>query len=210
MTAIAYKLHDQSVIDLFQMIEPQFEKFRNTKNVEMELRFGKIHNKKFEPSIPSASYERIIKGLEKYKEWEKIIKTDTSVYYKKDKRIIVDDITGDQTIMIKKNIRHINHDLDNSPFDVRFSISTENTVEEEEGKDDDVMDHVRIKSRKSFIRENLSIDITKVSGEPTDIDDEEESKYEIEFEIVDPTLITDSPTLFNIIYKIRDVLKLLD
>jgi hypothetical protein len=212
MSAIAYKIHDPSVVKLFETVGPHFEKFKKTKNVEMELRFGKIHNKKFEPSISKNSYDRILKGLLKYKDWEDVKKSETSVYYKKDKRIIVDDDTGDQHVMSKKNIRHINHDLDKSPFDVRFSISTETPLDDDDDDegDGDVMDHVRIKSRTSFIRKNLSIDITKVSGEPTDIDDEEEAKYEVEFEIIDPTKINDAPTLFNIIYKIRDVLKLLE
>lgn len=208
MSAIAYKVHDSSVVKLFETISPQFEKFKKTKNVEMEFRFGKIHNKKFEPAIPKNSYDRILKGLFKYKDWENVKKSETSVYYKKDKRIIVDDETGDQDIMSKKNIQNTNHDLDKSPFDIRFSVSTETPVEDD--GDDDVMDHVRVKSRTSFIRKNLSIDITKVSGEPTDIDEEEESKYEVEFEIIDPNKINDAPTLFNIIYKIRDVLKLLE
>jgi len=210
MTPIAYKMHDPSVVNLFQTIEPYFQKYRNAENVEMELRFGKIHNKKFESSIPASSFENIIKGLEKYKDWESVKKSETSVYYKNDKRIIVDDDTGDQNVMIKKNIHNINHDLDKSPFDMRFSISTENPVDDDDEDMDDVMDHVRIKSRTSFIRNNLSIDVTKVSGEPADIDDEDESKYEVEFEIIDPRKIDSSPALFNIIYKIRDVLKLLD
>ena len=37
---------------------------------------------------------------------------------------------------------------------------------------------------------------------------EEENTYQIEFEIIDPTKVRDRDTLYNIIYKIQDVLLL--
>ena len=44
--------------------------------------------------------------------------------------------------------------------------------------------------------------------EDDDLDSEEENVYQVEFEIIDPKLIKDRDTLYNIIYKVHDVLKL--
>jgi hypothetical protein len=62
--------------------------------------------------------------------------------------------------------------------------------------------------RESFVRKNLSIDMTIVSGNPADLDSEEENSYQIELEILDPKKITDNNVLYNIVYKINDVLEL--
>jgi len=206
---VAYKVDDNSIVNLFDSVKNDFNTYKNSENIEMEMRFGKITKSKFDPTINKNSYERIMKGLLKYRDWEMVKESNTSVYYKNKKRIIVDDDTGDQSIMIKHNIKNINYDLGNSPFDIRFSISSEVDVEDDKDDSDEEMDHVRVKKRMSFIRKNLSIDITQVSGEADDMDQEEGVKYEIELEIVDPKTIKDDVELFNIIYKIRDILKLL-
>ena len=72
------------------------------------------------------------------------------------------------------------------------------------------MDSVRYKKRISFIRKNLSIDMTVVTGDPTDLDCEDESQYQIELEIIDPTKVKDDIELYNIIYKIFDILKIIE
>jgi predicted acylesterase/phospholipase RssA len=65
-----------------------------------------------------------------------------------------------------------------------------------------------IKNIIPFVRKNLSIDMTIVSGNPSDLDSEEENTYQIEFEIVDPQKVSDTNTLYNIVYKVNDVLDL--
>ena len=67
-----------------------------------------------------------------------------------------------------------------------------------------------MKERVSFVRKNLSIDVTKCTGGTDDIDEENESTYQIEFEIVVPKNLKNIDELFNIIYKIKDVFKLLE
>mgnify|MGYP000271226168 CR=1 FL=1 len=54
---------------------------------------------------------------------------------------------------------------------------------------------------------NLVIDMTEVTGDPDDMDDESEASYEIELEIVNPKEVSDDDTLYNIIYKIECVMK---
>lgn len=62
----------------------------------------------------------------------------------------------------------------------------------------------------SFIRKNLSIDMTICVGDSHDMDAEDPMSYQIEFEIIDPSCVNTKDELFNIIHKIKDLFKLLD
>jgi hypothetical protein len=51
--------------------------------------------------------------------------------------------------------------------------------------------------------------MTISSGDNADMDSEEESSYQIEFEIVDPKQVKSRDEFFNIIHKINDLSKLI-
>jgi len=91
--------------------------------------------------------------------------------------------------------------LKNTPYDLRFSVAREIPVEQYEGE----MDKKKTKERTSFIRKNLSIDLTIVTGESEDMDSEESMTYQVEFEIIDPKKVEDDEKLFNIIHKVKDL-----
>ena len=71
------------------------------------------------------------------------------------------------------------------------------------------MDRKRSKYRHSFVRKNLSIDMTVSSGDNADMDSEDASSYQIELEIVKPSDVNSYNELFNILYKISDISKLI-
>jgi hypothetical protein len=71
------------------------------------------------------------------------------------------------------------------------------------------MDRKRSKLRHSFVRKNLSIDMTISSGDSVDKDSEESASYQIELEIVKPGDVTSHNQLFNILHKITDLSKLI-
>lgn len=71
------------------------------------------------------------------------------------------------------------------------------------------MDRKRTKVRNSFIRKNLSIDMTISSGDNVDMDSEEESSYQIELEIMKPSDVDSIYKLKNILQKIDDLMKLI-
>jgi hypothetical protein len=75
--------------------------------------------------------------------------------------------------------------------------------------DNEDADRMIEKYRRSYIRKNLSIDMTIISGDSTDMDDEDGKKYQVELEIIDPSMVEDEPKLFNIVHKVFDVLKIL-
>lgn len=190
---------------IFKNIQPLFEKYRNETNVEFEMRLGKINSGSFDTDVGEEIFNKILKGLEKYKEWENVKKSTTSVYYKGQLRKSFDEETDESTTVFKKSISKKNFTLSEKPFDMRFSIAKEIPCD----GDDDGADYVRFKNRSSFIRKNLSIDMTIVTGDPDDLDCEDEARYEIELEIIDPTKINNRDELYNIIHKIFDVLKII-
>ena len=51
--------------------------------------------------------------------------------------------------------------------------------------------------------------MTVVTGDPGDLDCEDEAEYQVEFEIIDPTKVKNDVELYNIVYKIFDVLKII-
>ena len=71
------------------------------------------------------------------------------------------------------------------------------------------MDRKRTKIRHSFVRKNLSIDMTISSGDNVDMDSEEEASYQIELEIVKPGYVDSVYKLFNIINKVADLVKIM-
>jgi hypothetical protein len=72
------------------------------------------------------------------------------------------------------------------------------------------MDKKKIKQRLSFIRKNVTIDITIVTGDTHDLDSEDPMSYQVEFEIINPSNITSKDDLFKILHKINDVFIMLN
>jgi len=194
------------------VIKPIFDKYQNEEFVEMEFRLGKFNGSFFDVDVGIQNYNKILQGLKMYSGWEKVISSKMEVYYRDSDnlRISIDENT-DETINVKKERIHTENfnNLKNTPYDVRFSVSKEIPLGENFVCDGD-MDKKKMKERVSFVRKNLSIDVTKCTGGTDDIDEENESTYQIEFEIVVPKNLKNIDELFNIIYKIKDVFKLLE
>jgi hypothetical protein len=183
---------------------PVFDTHKDEENIEIELRLGKYNGTFFDTNVGKETFERVLDGLRRYTGWENV-KTSVSDIFYSDKdgvRITSDHETGEQTMIQKINV--IKDDFTGTPLDMRFSISREiPTWGEYE------MDRKRTKTRHSFIRKNLSIDMTISSGDNVDMDSEEECSYQIEFEIIKPGDVSCRDELFNIIHKVNDLSKLI-
>lgn len=200
---------------IFPAMKTDFFKYNNHDNIEVEFRIGKINSTFFDTNVGKDVYEKVLRRLRQFTGWDDVVETNTSVYYKGTKRITVNDDNDDEDpIKIhKRAISKKNFKFDSQyPFDVRMAISTEVPlqVDEDEEGEDEIMDFSRTKSRVSFVRKNLSIDVTQVTGEPDDMDREEETSYEIELEIINPMDVTEERLLYNIVHKIFDVLKIVE
>ena len=117
-------------------------------------------------------------------------------------RISVDEDSGEQ-VMIQK-ISVVKEDFKREPLDIRFCVAREIPMSGEYE-----MDRKRTKTRHSFVRKNLSIDMTISSGDNADMDSEEEASYQIEMEFVKPSDVDSIYKFKNILQKIDDLTKLI-
>ena len=187
-----------------EKIKDVFETHKNEEHIEVEIRLGKHNGSLFDTNVGKETFDRVMKGLKKYNGWESTKTTTTDVFYDDTNgiRISSDEDTGEQ-VMVQK-IKVVKEDFKSEPLDVRFSISREIPTH---GSYD--MDRKRSKLRHSFIRKNLSIDMTVSSGDNVDMDSEDASSYQIELEIVKPSDVGSYNDLFNILHKVNDLSKLI-
>ena len=193
-----------NVQKVFDTIQPIFEKYQHEEHIEFEMRLGKFNCGVFDTDVSKEKFEFMMDGLKKYTGWEKILSTNEEVYYRENDnlRISIDEDAETETIIHKETIHKENFSkLKNTPYDLRFSVSREVPVEQYDGE----MDKKKTKERTSFIRKNLSIDLTVVTGESEDMDSEESTTYQVEFEIIDPKKVEDDEKLLNIIHKVKDL-----
>ena len=188
---------------VYDKVKPIFETMKGEENVEVELRFGKHNGSLFDTNMGKDTWERVLRRLKKYQGWERVQSSVADVYYNdaNNIRITVDEDSGEQTMIQKINV--VKDDFKCTPNDIRFSISREiPTFGEYE------MDRKRNKTRHSFVRKNLSIDMTISTGDSVDMDSEESCSYQIEMEIVNPQDVKSDDELYNIIHKISDLVKI--
>ncbi len=193
--------------NLFQLIKPHFLNSQNLPFLEVEFRLGKINGKHFDTNVGEFTFNKIFESLKNFNGWENVIKSETTSYFVGNRRMDIDENTEETKSFIKKRITKLDHVIPGQPLDVRFSTAREDPIGDLNCEEE--MDFMRCKNRTSFIRKNLSIDMTIVTAEPDDLDDESENFYEIELEIIDPKKVKNDVELYNIIYKIFDVLKII-
>lgn len=188
-------------------VKGQFFNFNMKPHVEVEMRLGKINTDgSFTTNVGKDMFDRIYKFLSKYDGWEKKIDHKSDVYFVDDIRVVYPCDSDDDSFTAhkKKKLMKSDFKIDNKPLDMRFSISTEIPVPSFVEPDEPV-DSMKTRHRTSFIRKNLTIDMTKVSHD--DIDDENEYQYQIELEIIDPSIVQNIDSLHNHIHKVFDILK---
>lgn len=185
-------------------ILPTFEALKAEENIEVEIRLGKHNGSLFDTNVGRDTWERTLKGLKNYDGWESTNYTESDVYYNDNSnvRITSNEDTGEQTMIQKISV--VKEDFKCEPLDVRVCIAREIPISGEYE-----MDRKRTKVRHSFMRKNLSIDMTISSGDNVDMDSEEEASYQIELEIVKPGDVDSVYKLFNIINKVADLVKIM-
>lgn len=189
---------------------PLVQKFKDDEHTEIEFRLGKFNGTMFDTNISKPVFDHMIAGLSKYPGWEKMVGAEHEVFYRDSDgvRISTDQATGEEEIIKKERIT--NHDFKhmlNTPFDLRFSVSKETPMPEDVDRE---MDKKKTKQRLSFVRKNVSIDITIMTGDSHDMDAEESTTYQAEFEIINPSSIQTKDDLFKIVHKINDVFIMLN
>ena len=191
-------------MDIIDKVLPVFEAHKQEDDIEVEIRLGKHNGSLFDTNVSKDVWKRVLAGLKKYDGWESVKMTTSDVYYNDTNniRITCDEDSGEQT-MIQK-ISFFKEDFKRDPLDVRFCVAREIPTSGEYE-----MDRKRTKTRHSFLRKNLSIDMTISSGDNADMDSEEEATYQIELEIVKPSDVDSIYKFQNILQKIDDLAKLI-
>src|SRR6056300_191232 len=197
-------LRNMSIQSIVDQVRTTFESHKNEDHIEVELRLGKHNGSLFDTNVGKETWERVLRGLRKYEGWESTKTGVVDVFYNdaNNIRITSDEDSGEQTMVQKINV--VKEDFRREPLDVRFSVSREIPTWGEYP-----MDRKRTKTRYSFLRKNLSIDMTISSGDNVDMDSEEECSYQIELEIVKPQNVGTRDEFFNILHKVNDLSKLI-
>jgi len=192
-----------NVNEIIEKIGPLFDVHNDDEHVEVEMRLGrKVQGAFFDTNVTKPVFDKAMRALRKFKGWETIRTSTADVFYHDAGgiRLSVDCETGEQIMVQKLNLAREDFVLADCPLDLRFSISKEIPASGEYE-----MDRKRSKHRYSFVRKNLSIDLTVSSGDTVDKDDEDPNTYQIELEIVDPGAVACQEELFNIVHKVNDL-----
>jgi hypothetical protein len=189
--------HYHNDMDLFDAIHSVIDTHKDEEDIEIEFRFGKHNGTLFDTNVGKDVWSKVLRGLKKYDGWERVDESTSEVYYNDSSnvRITRNNDTGEQKMIQKITV--VKKDFTREPLDVRFCVSREIPTS---GEYD--MDRIRTKMRHSFVRKNLSIDMTISTGDNLDKDSEDEASYQIELEIIHPSKIEN---LKNILQKITDV-----
>lgn len=180
------------------------KRHQRTKNVEVEMRLGTITKQGFDTNVGKERYDRIHRALSKFGGWEEVVNARTNAYYLSNLRHVMNDDTDEVVTVVKKSVKKIDHA--GHPMDVRLSIATETPCELD---GEEVFERSCLRDRVSFVRKNVSIDLTVVTGDATDVDEESPTQYQVELEIVDPTKFTADAEIENMVQKMADVMKIL-
>ena len=193
---------------LYPKIQQLVHRYKNEPNVEIEFRLGKVNRGSFDTNVGPEVYRKALEGLMAYKGWERTKISNDQVFYGDNGRRAVSNEDSDDVVrVVKSKLVKVDHICEGRPLDVRMGISTETPCEADE---DEVYEKVKSRTRYSFIRKNLSIDVSMIKGTPDDPDCDEDTQYQIELEIIDPKLVVDDDILFPIVHKVFDLMNCLN
>jgi hypothetical protein len=190
---------------LFAKWSPLIQKYKNNPNTEVEIRLGRRSKSSFDTNVGKDTFDKVFGALMKYDGWESSRHSKATVYYfESSRRLTIDEESDEQDGCTKTRVCTDDFKVDGSSFDIRLGISTEESWEYD---GEEVSTVQKEKERWSFVRKNLSIDVTIVTGTPDDKDSDDDTVYQIELEIIHPSDIGSDTELFNILYKVFDILK---
>ena len=103
--------------DTFHTFEKEFNKHKDTPNLEVEFRLGKKGNGIFDTNVGEDTFFKLKKALGQHDGWESVKDTTTDVYYGKNgMRLQVNSMTDEQQCELKKTISKTDHISADLPF----------------------------------------------------------------------------------------------
>lgn len=189
--------------DFYNQLEPAIKtlqelikKYKSTKNVEIEIKLGRI-DEKFMTGIHSEPfYHKIKTALDSYSGWDSVNHENTVDYIKDSYRK-----TG-TNIIHKERLESVNFNFKGTPYDFSICVSTETPSNLKSFKHS----LVRRKNRISYVYKECKLDLTKVEEESSDEIVENE-----EFEVELIKLNSNTSDLYrahSALLKIRDIINI--
>jgi hypothetical protein len=189
---------------IFHAVKPRFEVWKDITNLEVEVRLGRHNGSFFDTNLGKETFERVLASLKAYTGWDETGAEDTEVFTKGDIRMILNEEQCSSEVHQKIKLEKIDIRLKDRPLDARVSFAKEDPIQEFDP--DTEMDGVRTRHRECFLRKNLRIDCTVVQGGEVDPDAEDDVSYQVEMEIIKVSEVKTDNDLFNILYKLQDIL----
>jgi hypothetical protein len=188
-------------MELMDEFAHHIKTYRGKKNIEIEFRLGKVNLDTFDTNVGKSNFDKIMNGLRAYTQWESVkVMEDEIFYWPNGVRCIYDG--NESTYQKKVKILTKNKVLSSKSLDVRLSIAQENPVS---CQNQDATRSV-MRKRTSFLRKNVRIDMTTVTGQSRDKDCEDLVQYQVELEVTDAS---SDQLIFSAVHKILNVLELL-
>lgn len=188
--------HFNQLESAIKTLETLIKKYKNYKNVEIEIKLGRIDGS-FVAGIHSESfYEKIKETLNSYKGWDSVKEENTIDYIKDSYRK-----TGD-IIIHKKRLETVNFMFKGTPYDFRICVSTETPCTLTSFKHS----LIRKKNRVSYVYKECKLDLTKIEEETNDeiIENEE---FEVELIKLNSST-SDVYRAHSAMLKIRDIINI--
>ena len=194
-------------------ISKMIEEYKDLEGVEFEFRLGRMNGRKFDSDVGKDYFQKIAGILTSNTSWSDQHMLHTTEYSKNKSNVrqILDEKTDTETFIEKKRIKDVTYTVEGMPLDFRFSVSQETSLTNQEPFEE--CNFVREKKRTSRHHKNWKYETTQVDGGDVDIDAESSTRYEVELEVKDPTLIKSGSSYaewfgHSGILKVMDMLKM--
>ena len=194
-------------------ISSLIEEFKDLDGVEFEFRLGRMNGRKFDSNVGKDYFNKIAGILTTNTSWDTQQMLHTTEYSKKKSNIrqILDEKTDTEMFIEKKRLKDVTYSVEGLPLDFRFSVSQEIILKNQEPMEE--CDFVREKKRTSRHHKNWKFETTQVDGGDIDPDEESTTRFEVELEVKDPTVIKSDINYIEWfghsgILKVMDMLKM--
>lgn len=188
--------HYKQLEPAIKTLEELIKKYKKVKNVEIEIKLGRIEDN-FVNGIHSIDFYNTIKStLDNYKHWDSVNIENTVDYIKDSYR------KSGNIIICKKRLETVNFNFKGTPYDFRICVSTENKCDLKSFKHN----FIRRKTRTSYIYKECKLDLTKIEEET---EDEIIENEEFEVELIKLNSSTsDLYRAHSALLKVRDIINI--
>ena len=179
-----------------KVLEELIKKYKKVKNVEIEIKLGRIDDKFIAGIHSETFYDKIKTTLDSYSGWDSVNHENAVDYIKDSYRKTGNDIIH------KERLESVNFNFKGTPYDFRICVSTETPSNLKSFKHS----LVRRKNRVSYVYKECKLDLTKVEEESSDEIVENE-----EFEVELIKLNSNTSDLYrshSALLKIRDIINI--